>query len=177
MESPYRNRPGVPKNASYIQVIPSEIVGTARQAVPQVPGIPYVSEGQIIPSWVQPGQCQAAPVPVPMPIQSWPQPLSTQPQPDCYKGLIPIRNQMIFFLEGVYVNSTCIQQRTMRGSFDHNWPFIHSLQELETLNTANIWFRLMLYEYIWGNVFRDLFYLKDTFTNSINILTNIPSTK
>lgn len=96
MESPYRNRPAVPRNAPYIQVIPSEIVETARQAVPQVPGIPYVSEGQIIPSWVQPGQCQAAPVPVPMPIQSRPQPLSAQPQADCYKGLIPIRNQMIF---------------------------------------------------------------------------------
>lgn len=153
MESPYRNRPAVPKNASYIQVIPSEIVERARQAVPQVPGIPYVSEGQIIPSWVQPGQCQAAPVPVPMPIQSRPQPLSAQPQADCCKGLIPIRNQMIFFVEGVYVNSTRIQQRTMRGCFDHNWPFILSLQELERLNTTNIWFWLMLHEYIWGIVF------------------------
>jgi len=99
------------------------LVETARQAVPRVPGIPYVSEGQIIPSWVQPRQCQAAPVPVPMPIRSWPQRLSAQPQADYYESLIPIRNLLIFLRRDV--NSACIQQGTMRGSFDHDWPFIY----------------------------------------------------
>lgn len=70
---------------------------TSRQTVPQVPGIPYVFEGQIIPSWVQPGQCQATSVPVPMPVQSWPQSPSTQTQEDYYKRLITIWNQLIFW--------------------------------------------------------------------------------
>lgn len=101
-------------------------------------------KGQIIPSWVRPRRCQAAPVPVPMPIQiltpvtacpdtGWlPWGPQTNKKPTDYGGL-------------VYVNSTCIQLGTMQRPFDHNWPFIHSQQGFKTvckhflLTTKAIW--------------------------------------
>lgn len=112
LETAYRNKPGSLRNASCLQVILSKLWRCSDR---QVPGIPYVSEGKIIPSWVQPGQCQAAPVPVPMPIQAWPEQLSTQPQAGAETRLIPVRNQLIFWVD---VKRTCTQP----GNMQLLWP-------------------------------------------------------
>lgn len=126
------------------------------------PRIPSVSERQINPSWVRPRECQASLMPVPMPIHSWSLRQSSQPQSDYYKGLIPIRNQLIL---RACVNSACMQQGTMQGPFDHIWPFTDSLRGFKTVNKYLTC--LMVWWYI--IILRTTFNLNNIFANSTDI--------
>lgn len=108
-------------------IYPGWSLGTvkmAKQPAPQITSIPHVSQEDIIPSWLCFKECQATPVPVPMPIQSPSHWLSGQQRTDCYTSLILTRNQLT-----LRANVSC--PCTMLGFFD---GILASRQNFQTVN-------------------------------------------